>query len=504
MMASKEALRSAIDQAKARKAEIRLERARENAEAERAACKTLIGFIRNAWTILEPSKPFVSGWMLDAMADLLERVSRGQIQYLLMNVPPGSMKSLMMVFWTAWEWGPFGRPDLSYLATSYSKDNLDRDADKIRKLISSEWYRTLWPEVAIRQNRNAIDLFELTGGGWYDSRPFKSMTGGRADRTKIDDPHSVDGAESEVQRAATIRTFREGLSDRLNDLKSSVMVVIMQRVHEGDVSGLLMELQIGFVHFCVPMEYDPARHCEIVLDGEVVFSDPRRESGQVLMFPDRFPQTELNRLRLLKGEYAWAAQYDQLPAPRQGGMFPVEKITTAEYAPPGGEPCRGWDIAGSTKKTSPYTAGVRIKLMPNRDVWVLNVVRDRLKIGAAEDLIVATAEQDGLFVKQSIPQDPGSAGLSQKNQIAGRLAGLQFHFSTETGAKEDRAIPIASQVQAGKVYMVKGPWNAEFIAELRSFPSGSYKDQVDALSRAYSELIGVKSKRLGLAGPKVA
>lgn len=437
------------------------------------------------------------------MADLLERVTRGQIQYLLMNVPPGTMKSLMMVFWTAWEWGPCGRPDLSYLATSYSEDNLDRDADKIRKLVASEWYRTLWPEVALRRDRNAIDLFELTAGGRYDSRPFKSMTGGRADRTKIDDPHSVDGAESDVQRASTIRTFREGISDRLNDLKSSVMVVIMQRVHEGDVSGLLLELKIGFVHFCVPMEYDPARHCEIVLDGEVVFSDPRRDSGEVLMFPERFPEPELNRLRLLKGEYAWAAQYDQLPAPREGGLFPVNLITKVEYAPAGGVECRGWDIAGSTKKTSPYTAGIRIKLMPNRDVYVLDVARARLKIGAAEDLIVNTATDDGVFIKQSIPQDPGSAGLSQKNQLAGRLAGLQFHFSPENGNKEDRAIPIASQVQAGKVYMVKGPWNAEFINELRNFPSGSYKDQVDALSRGYSELIGVKGKRFGLAGPRV-
>jgi predicted phage terminase large subunit-like protein len=484
---------------KARRA---LERAEEDAAKIRGECQSLHEFVRQAWHILEPTKKFLTGWALRAMCDLLERVTAGQIQYLLMNVPPGMMKSLLLVFWTAWEWGPKGRPDLSYLATSYSEDNLDRDADKVRKLIQSDWYRMLWPEVEIRKTRNAIDMFELTAGGWMDSRAFRSMTGGRADRTKIDDPHSVDGGESEVQRSGTIRTFREGISDRLNDLTTSVMVVIMQRIHEEDVSGVLLELDIGFVHLCLPMEYDSSRHCEIVIDGEVIFSDPRRNDGE-LLFPERFPRAELDRLRKIKGEYAWAAQYDQRPTPREGGMFKVGMIQVVPNVP--GIPrqrVRGWDIAGSTRKTSPYTAVARL-CECDGIVYIEDMKRARAEIDAAEKLIVDTAADDGMTVLQSLPQDPGQSGKSQRNQLAMRLTPGNFKFSPESGSKEDRAIPFASMVNAGVVRIVRGPWNSALIDEMQNFPMSRFKDQIDALSRAYAELVMPHTTDPGIAGPMV-
>jgi predicted phage terminase large subunit-like protein len=135
--------------------------------------------------------------------------------------------------------------------------------------------------------------------------------------------------------------------------------------------------------------------------------------------------------------------------------------------------------------------------------------RARAKIDAAERLIVETAELDHdrwpmKRIVESIPKDPGSAGLSQVNHLSKALAGMNFKFSPETGSKEDRAQPFASQVNGGNVWMVRGDWNAALIEELRNFPTGSFKDQVDALSRAYAEIVSWrKPRRRGLTKPKV-
>lgn len=205
---------------------IRLEKARRAAEAEReriaadaerirARCRTLEGFISEFWTVLEPKKELKFGWALRAMCRHLEAVTAGDIQFLMMTVPPGMMKSLVMVFWTAWEWGPLERPDIQVLATSYSQPNVLRDNMKLRRLVESDKFQMLWP-LRLRDDQNAKGKFENTGSGFSEARPFSSMTGGRGDRVKIDDPHSTETAESDTERQTAVRIFREGISDRLN------------------------------------------------------------------------------------------------------------------------------------------------------------------------------------------------------------------------------------------------------------------------------------------------
>jgi predicted phage terminase large subunit-like protein len=493
----------------------------EQAQRIREECRSLAGFVRHGWRILEPRAKLIWGWHLDAMCEHLEACSNGQITRLLTNVPPGSSKSLIhSVLWPAWEWA-MGRPDLRYLTCSFNDVPVKRDVRKCRDLILSPWFATLFPEMVGRNGTTLKRAGETSYENWFkgtrDGVAFGSLTSQRGDRLIIDDPHSTETAESETDRDKTTRKFREGALDRLNDLETSIIDVIMQRLHEQDVSGVILseELrELGFVHLMIPMRFEIERKC-IVRLGEapkagktdkrpIFWQDPRKVDGE-LMEPKRFPAKAVNKQEVGKGDYAFAGQYQQRPAPREGGMFKVEKITTVPHSPvsKGAKTVRGWDIAGSIRKKSPYTAGGMLRLMPNGDLYIMDMRRDRLKIGAAEQLIVDTAFADTLSVRQSIPQDPGQAGLSQRNQLAGKLGGLDFRFSPESGAKEDRAIPFASQVEAGKVYMVKGDWNTALIEELRNFPSGSYKDQVDALSRAYSEILKMRDGRGGLAGAKV-
>lgn len=470
--------------------------AKAHGDEIRARAGTLYEFIQMAWPILEPVNPFVGGWMIEAICQHLEAVTRGDIQYLLINVPPGCMKSLLVsVLWPAWEWGPMGMAHLRFLTTSFSEGNVLRDNQKMRRVLDSQWFRSLWPDVQFAKDQNAKGKFENTKTGGREGRAFESMTGGRGDRVLIDDPHSVDSAESDVVRKSVVQTFRESITDRLNDVTRSAIVIIMQRLHEEDVSGAILDLNLPYVHLNLPMEFDPARKCTTRVNGEIFFEDPRTEDGE-LLFENRFPRNEVEAMKIKKGEYAYAGQYQQLPAPREGGMFNPDLIEKVPSAPLSGREVRGWDIAGSKRKTSPYTVGLRLRLMSDNRLCIMHVERGRYKILEAEQTLVKIAKGDEGTL-QSIPQDPGSAGLSQKAHLSGKLHGCNFKFSTETGKKEDRAVPIAAQVNAGNVCMVKAPWNAEFIAEMRNFPNGSYKDQIDALSRAYSELIRFMEDEVG-------
>lgn len=479
----------AIREERARRAaEAERQRIEEDAERIRARCETLNGFIEEFWPILEPKKELKFGWALLAMCHHLTAVTDGLIQFLLMTVPPGMMKSLLLVFWTAWEWGPRGRPDIQVLATSYSQPNVLRDNVKLRRLVESDKFQALWP-LALRDDQNAKGKFENTGSGFSEARPFSSMTGGRGDRVKIDDPHSTETAESETERQTAVRIFREGISDRLNDVTTSAIVIIMQRLHEQDVAAVALELDIGFTHLNLPMEFDPERACRTYVNDELFFEDPRTEEGE-LLFPERFPPSEIERLKRAKGSYAYSGQYQQRPAPRSGGMFQRGDFEIVDAVPAGVRRCRAWDFAATQPKPGKqpdWTVGLRMA-WHNGIFYVEDVRRDRWSPGDVEKNLKATASQDGIDVRIRIPEDPGAAGKADVATKLKLLAGYDVTAVRPTGEKSVRAKPASAQAEAGNVKLVRGAWNDAFLDEVCSFPNAQHDDQVDAFADALNEL----------------
>lgn len=468
-----------------------LERTRNEAEAIRARCQTFAGFFKEAWPVIEPGTPLRWNWHLDAICAHLEAVSHGRLSpWGIINVPPGSSKSTgVSVLWQAFEWGPLGKRHLRYVSTSFEEGNVTRDTRKTRDLIKSEWFQTLWPEVQLV--RMGETSFANSDTGTREGVAFSSITGKRGDRVLIDDPHSLKGAESEVERNATIRLFMEGGLNRSNDALTSAMIVIMQRLHANDLTGAILARQLGFWHLCIPMEFEITSRCTTPLG----WTDPRTYDGE-LMDPGRFPKEAAERQKLA-GDYQWAGQYQQRPSPRGGGLFKIPEDWALSRAdggrvvdacPDGGRTVAGWDFAGSKRKTSPYS--VRVKLTKvGGDYFVRHVKRERTDPTEMDRMVDQTVIEDGYSTFQSLPQDPGQAGKSQKWQLADKLAGYTFEITPETGDKETRAEPFAAQWGAGRVFLVRGDWNAEYIEELRGFPTGTYKDQVDASSRAFSALV---------------
>jgi len=477
---------------------------------EKSLCQDhLADFCRTFWPVLEPVVKLKWGWALDAMCEHLEAVSNNQIDNLKMNVPPGMMKSMLTaVFWPSWEWGPRNMPHLRYILTSYKEGLATRDNMKARRLIRSTRYREMFGD------RFSLSRLEKDTQSEYhtDATGFRfcvgargGVTGYRGDRIIIDDPHSVQGAESEADRLATVEWFTNELYNRVQDPETAKRVLIMQRIHEADVSGHIEETLGGdWVSLILPMRFEhpePVMVNGVELEPEppepnaIGFVDPRTEEGE-LLFEDRFPEKSVDSLERgmmsFGGEYAVAGQMQQRPAPKGGGMFKVGHIEIVDSVPDGLKQCRGWDIAGSKKKTSPYTAGVRGGLWKDDILYITDVRRWREKIYDAEQKIIATVKTDGHTVRQSLPQDPGSAGLSQVDKLSRQMIGYDYRFSREESSKEDRALPLAAHCNVGRIRILRAPWNKEFIAELKTFPRGKFMDQVDATSRMFSEVLRIR------------
>lgn len=463
-----------------------------DAERIRVGCRSLAGFVREAWHVLEPSNSYIHGWHIDAICRHLEAVTDGRITRLLINVPPGTMKSLIVsVFWPAWEWGPRGLPSIRYLTTSYEEELVLRDNLRMRRLVEGDWYQSLWGStVQLAKDQNAKGRFENTATGVRDGRPFGSLTGGRGDRVIIDDPHSTKTAESEAQRMEAIKTFRESVPTRVNDPRHSAIIVIMQRLHQSDVSGCIDRLGLPYVHLMLPMEFELERRCST----SIGFEDPRTFDGE-LLFPERFPREVVDRDKVPLGAYGIAGQMQQRPAPREGGMFKRADFEVVGALPPIVKWVRAWDFAASKKRlgTEPdWSVGLKMGRGLDGKFYITDIRRERETPGKVRQLLVNTASQDKAETYIRIPKDPGQAGIAQVEDFVTALAGYIVTALPPTGSKETRAKPLASQAEVGNVKLLSAVWNETFLDEVELFPAGTHDDQVDAAADAFNELAGVQ------------
>lgn len=474
----------------------------ERIDAELAE-RHLEDFLEQAWPILEPSRPLIRSWHLGAICEHLEAVTRREIRALLINIPPGTMKSLTTaVVWPAWVW--LRDPAHRWLFSSYADKLSKRDSRRCRNVIRSPWYRARWGDrFALLADQDQVVKFENDRTGFRLATSVDGAnTGERGDTIVVDDPHNVREAESEKVREGVVEWWREVMSSRLNDQTQGAKVVIMQRVHGADLAGWILD-HGGYEHLNIPLEREPKcivekpHPCSATGETSIGFSDPR-PVGEVLL-PSMFPPAERARLEGELGAYAYAGQYQQRPAPRESALFRVGKLRLVDAIPqpepgPHGEKrraivrsARGWDKAG-TEGAGDYTAGVKIARLWDGRFIIVHAVRDRLDALEREELIRATARLDGVATRIRLEQEPGSGGKESAQASVRGLAGYVVTAAPTTGDKVHNAEPFAIQVNAGNVLILRGDWNEAFIEELRGFPAGKNDDFVDAASRAFNEL----------------
>lgn len=416
------------------------------------------------------------------ICDALMRVYRGECKRLIINVPPRYSKTeLAVVNFIAWCLGNV--PDAEFIHVSYAANLAVNNSSNVRTLIQHEAYQALYPGVTL--DSEAKSHWTTTAGGvMYSTGAGGTITGFGAGKHRpgfggaiiIDDPHKPDEVKSDVMRQNVLDWFQNTLESRKNSPDTPI-ILIMQRLHESDLAGFLLAGGNGeqWEHVCLDAWQKDA------------------EGREVPLWPEKHDAETLRRMERAN-PYVFAGQYRQRPAPPDGGVIKPDNITIVDAIPVAedGKPIkirwvRGWDF-GSTVDGD-YTAGGKIGLLPDGRIIIADMKRDRLGPDERDRMLTNTAAEDTRAVKISIPQDPGQAGKTQVLYLTRKLAGYNVHSSPESGDKVTRAEPLAAQINVGNCLMLRGPWNKELIDEMRLFPNGNFDDQVDSLSRAYSELI---------------
>jgi predicted phage terminase large subunit-like protein len=444
--------------------------------------QSLFDFVTEAWKVVEPGTPFVPSWHVRAICAHLEACTRGQIRRLVINIPPRCMKSLLVsVFWPAWVW--IARPHTRWLFASYAQHLSLRDSLHCRDVIQSPWYQKHWGHrFRLREDQNQKTRFDNDRSGFRLASSTGGVgTGEGGDFIVADDPHNVTEAESDTQRETVLRWWDQSMSTCGNDPRTVVHVVVMQRLHERDLSGHLLE-QGGYEHLCLPMELEPRRRCVTALG----WRDPRQREGELLC-PGRFPRAAVEELQRRLGLYGTAGQLQQRPTPLDGGLFRRSWFRiVADAAPPEARRVRYWDLAAAVD--GDYTCGVLMSRSREGTFCVEDVRRGRWGPSQRDEVILQTAKIDGPDVQIILEQEPGSAGKSVTTYLARRLAGYSVASDRPTGPKEVRAQPFASQCGINNVVLLAADWNVCYLDELGVFPNGRYDDQVDASCGAFARL----------------
>ncbi len=413
------------------------------------------------------------------ICDALMRVYRGECKRLIINIPPRYSKTeLAVINFIAWAMGQ--NPDSEFIHTCYSGALASNNSGQIREILKSAEYREVFPSVHLRDDSQAKNEWRTRDGGvMYAVGAGGTITGFGAGKVRegfggaiiIDDPHKADEARSDVVRNGVIEWFQNTLESRCNSPHTPI-IVIMQRLHERDLSGWLAEGGNGE-------------------EWEVVKLKALQDDGTAL-WPEKHTVERLRQMER-SNPYTFAGQYQQEPSPGEGNVFRPGNITIVNGIPAGTRMLRGWDLAASVPQAGSdpdWTVGGKLGITLDGRFIIADIVRFRGLPHEVESTIKNTADRDGTEAKISIPQDPGQAGKSQVAAFVRLLTGYSVSTSVETGDKVTRAEPFAAQVNVGNVMMLRAPWNDEVINEMRVFPNGAHDDIEDALSRAFNELAG--------------
>jgi predicted phage terminase large subunit-like protein len=459
--------------------------------------RRLHAFLKQAWPVLEPVNPFVDNWHLQAICEHLEAVTNGQLRRLIINVPPGFCKSLSVcVFWFCWVW--LRNPESRWMFTSYSEEFALRDSGKCRDLIKSDWYRSRWGDrFGVRPDQDAKGRFANDRTGFRLATSVAGgATGERADYLVADDPLKIDEADSRPAREAVNRWWDQVMSGRGADPNTSRYVVVMQRLHEKDLTGHLLE-QGGYELLSIPMEFEPARRCVTP-----IWQDPRTEEGE-LAWPGRFNREAVDEWKKRLLGYGTAGQLQQRPAPLgEGAVFNPQNFRYFTEEVAGGEAwfvlrrgegeavrvraanCRWFqtvDTAMKTGQQNDYTAVGTFCLTPQYDLLVYDVVREKLPMPLHYGFVLNLRQKYPQVIYQAIEDKVSGTGIIQE----GALRGTPFHRLKADTDKLRRASEIATRYQNHMVFHRAGAsWLADFEDELANFPKAEHDDMVDLASYA--------------------
>jgi len=488
-------------------------------------------YAKAAWKILEPTNPVIWNWHIDAKCDVLQGVTEGHLQHVIINEPPRNSKSSVLTLWHTWEWGPAHRPETRWLCGSHSTGLATRDTRLARAVMQSPWYRRRWGQrFELVGDQNVKTYFENDARGRRIAFGFDAgVTGEGGSRLQIDDPIDLKDAGNRNELARINLTWDTALFNRVDNPARDAKLLCGQRVGQGDLYDHV-RAQHDWTWLVLPAEFEPDRRTRIVFQrdqcrawvdeagmrrravvGTVphVVEDPRTEPGELLN-PARFTVAVQAALRQAAGTATYRAQQQQAPTASEGTII---KRAWFRYYRPDTRPDAAmvdalylsWDTALKAKTSNDYWAG---------QAWA--------KVGAQAHLLRSIAERysypegrDAVrslyaWTREAYPKAAiyvlventasGPDLLIDLGRLVPGLIGV-----TVDGDKERRLRVVSPLFEAGNVWVpgratedgttydtaVTPIWCQEFIDELVGYPAVRKDDRVDACSQALSRILSV-------------
>lgn len=450
----------------------------------------LSSFTKKVFATVSPNEVYIHNWHIELISEYLLACQKGKIKRLIINIPPRHLKSISVaVAFPAWLLGH--NPSEQIMCASYSQDLSNTHSLNCRLILESPWYQEIFPETKLADDQNTKKKFVTTSRGHRIATSVGSTaTGEGGNFLIVDDPLSAKQAESETYRDTANSWFDQTFSSRLNDRKNGVIIVIMQRLHDNDLTGYLLA-KGGWEHLCLPLI---AEKKEIFCINSYC---KEREEGE-LLHPERIGQKEADEIKEKDGAYVFSGQYQQRPSPEGGGEFRKEWIQYYENINP--KDFNNYifvDPANSKHKKSDYTSLVVIGAGADGNLYLIDAIRDKLNVREREDILFD-------MHKKYQPKMVGYEKYGMQvdiDWIKKSMEDRNYRFSVTalggTLSKKDRIIRLAKLFSEKKIFFPQVLYKTnhqnkvidvieEFIhQEYTAFPVGLHDDMLDALSRVF-------------------
>ena len=453
-------------------------------ELDRALVKKcgLRKFIELAWHQIEPGKEYLSGWHIDAICEHLEAITKGELTRLIINIPPGCMKSLAAcVFWPAWVW--ILKPETKWIYASYSMNLSRRDNLRTRRLLESEWYQARFGKSfkPLKDNWGADKFVNDRAGFRLCTSVDGTVTGEHADFQVCDDPIKPQEVTKTCLKNC-LEWWNETMSSRLVDFKKSARVIIMQRLHVNDLAGEMLRAG-GYEHLCLPMEFEPKFYCRTAIG----FNDPRKHDGE-LLWPEKCPQDAVKEIKKdINSERGIAAQLQQQPVPHSGAIFKRDGVQYYQVQPKITTIITSWDCTFKETGSSYVVGQVWGVTNDCQNYVLLEQIRNHLSFSDTLAAIRKIALTYPMSTAHLIEEKAnGSAVIDMlRDEVPGLTPVLP------QGGKETRAHAVES-LWSNKSVLIPDPklkaWVSDFVQEVVDFPCSLHDDQVDAMTQALTWL----------------
>lgn len=426
-------------------------------------------------------EPFQDNFHIQKLCGEVDRIRSEPNVRLAIALPPRSLKSMIVsVALPAWLLGHDPRREI--VCVSYGQELADKLSADCRRIMLTPWYRRLFPATAL--DRQTISHLATTEGGKrYATSVGGTLTGMGADVIIVDDPMKPDQALSDAERGRANDWARHTLFTRINDKKDDRIVIVMQRLHEDDMIGHVMEFA-DFELLAFPaIAQDDEAH---VIRTPLGTLHHKRKAGEAL-HPDREPIAVLEKQRAMLGTEFFAAQYQQSPTPPGGGLVKIAWFQRFDVTsqPRFNRVLQSWDCASKASELADYSVCTTWGVTGRGDLYLIHVLRERLEYPELKRKVRLMAEQHRAGV---VLIEDSSAGT----QLIQELSREGFARIEAIKAHKDKVMRMAAQtprIEAGRVFLPReAPWLHDYLHEMAMFPKGRHDDQVDATAQALAHI----------------